>query len=217
VALGVAPVGLRPLAQLEAFSFESQIWCDPNPTGSGPSPRGQPAAAANTAGTAVYFFGGWDGSRRFNDLHKLVLNGQGQPNSHGQPHGQGPNCWAWEEVTPRPAPPKGARAGITFQQQQAVLNQPPQQQQQQQEQQELTLVQQQQQLQLPCERSDHVMVCWHYCDDGVWKDLLVVFGGSCSSGLLNDTWLFDINTSSWTQVRVRVRVRTCAAAWVHGC
>jgi hypothetical protein len=45
------------------------------------------------------------------------------------------------------------------------------------------------------------MVCWHYCDDGTWKDLLVVFGGSSSDGLLNDTWLFDINTSSWTQVR----------------
>lgn len=189
-ALVLAAVGLNPLAQLEAFSFKSQTWCTPNPAGSGPSARGQPAAAANTAGTAVYFFGGWDGSRRFNDLHKLDLNSQGQTN------GQGPDSWAWEELTPRLAPPKGARAGITFQQQQAALNQPPPLPQQQQ--QELAGGQQQQLL--PCERADHVMVCWHYCDDGVWKGLLVVFGGSCSSGLLNDTWLFDINTSSWTQV-----------------
>jgi hypothetical protein len=43
-------------------------------------------------------------------------------------------------------------------------------------------------------------VCWHYCDDGTWKDLLVVFGGSSGSGLLNDTWLWDVSTSTWTEV-----------------
>jgi hypothetical protein len=47
-------------------------------------------------------------------------------------------------------------------------------------------------------------VCWHYCDDGTWKDLLVVFGGSSGSGLLNDTWLWDVNTSTWTEVNLIV-------------
>jgi hypothetical protein len=115
-------------------------------------------------------------------------------------------------VVPQAAPAKGARAGITFAQQQALVQQQQQQrqahfdgmrsqQQQQQQQQKAQLSGQQAGLLLPCERADHVMVCWHYCDDGVWKDLLVVFGGSCTQGLLNDTWLFDVNTSSWTQVR----------------
>jgi hypothetical protein len=112
---------------------------------------------------------------------------------------------------PQPAPPKGARAGITFEQQQVALQQQQvvQQQQQQQAGQQQQMVQQalqqpvQQQglqLQVPCQRADHVLQCWHYCDDGTWKDLLVVFGGSSSEGLMNDTWLFDVNTSSWTQV-----------------
>jgi UDP-N-acetylglucosamine:LPS N-acetylglucosamine transferase len=30
--------------------------------------------------------------------------------------------------------------------------------------------------------------------------LLVVFGGSSGSGLLNDTWLWDVTTSTWTEV-----------------
>jgi len=133
----------------------------------------------------MYLFGGWDGTKRYNDLFKLLMDGDS------------PDSWKWEQVTPVVAPPKGARAGITFQQQQQAQQQQVQQAPAQQPQPP------QQALQLPCERADHVMVCWHYCDDGLWKDLLVVFGGSCSNGLLNDTWLFDVNTSSWTQVRTR--------------
>lgn len=191
--------GLEPLAHLEAFNFSTQTWHSPARSGSSPSPRGQPAAAANTAGTAVYLFGGWDGSTRYNDLHKLLLSGQG------------PDDWVWEAVVPQPAPPKGARAGITFEQQQAALQQqegsgaPSQQQQQVQQ----AVQQEGLQLQVPCKRADHVMQCWHYCDDGTWKDLLVVFGGSSSEGLLNDTWLFDVNTSSWTQVRNGFSVAQC--------
>jgi hypothetical protein len=150
-----------------------------------------------------------DGSTRFNDLHVLLL---GQPGDSDLQQ-QAPAGWAWQLVTPQPAPPKGARSGLTFDQQQALLQQQQRQLTQQQKQQQaaanltaLSDQQQQQQqqqgeLQVPCERADHTMVCWHYCDDGNWKYLLVVFGGSSSSGLLNDVWLFDISTSSWTQVR----------------
>lgn len=149
----------------------------------------------------MWVFGGWDGNRRFNDLYKLLLCGED------------PNSWVWQQVTPQHAPPKGARAGVTFQQQQQALQRQLQARQDQQQaarqvatQQQLQKLQQQEEdkedkeVALPCERADHVMVCWNYCDDGLWKDLLVVFGGSCSEGLLNDTWLFDISTTSWTQV-----------------
>lgn len=130
--------------------------------GTAPSPCGQPGAAADTAGTSVFVFGGWDGSSRTNDLHRLCLSGSE------------PSSWRWEQVQPRPPAGKGA-AG------------PP-------------ALEGGQQLQLPCPRADNAMALWHYCDDGTWKDLLVVFGGSSQQGLLNDCWLFDIDTSSWTQV-----------------
>ena len=44
---------------------------------------------------------------------------------------------------------------------------------------------------VPSERADHTCSIWRYCDDGVWKDLLVLFGGSTDSGLDNELWLFD--------------------------
>lgn len=43
---------------------------------------------------------------------------------------------------------------------------------------------------------------WHYCDDGRWKDLLVVYGGSTAGGLVGDVWLFDVAAHRWTQVSV---------------
>jgi hypothetical protein len=55
----------------------------------------------------------------------------------------------------------------------------------------------------PPPRSDHTCVTWHYCDDGRWKDLAVVFGGSSDVGLLADTWLYDVDTALWTQVGER--------------
>lgn len=51
----------------------------------------------------------------------------------------------------------------------------------------------------PPKRADHSGVMWRYCDCGHWKDILVVFGGSCSEGLLNDVWLFDVDTDTWRQ------------------
>lgn len=43
----------------------------------------------------------------------------------------------------------------------------------------------------PQARADHTCSLWRYCDDGVWKDLLVVFGGSTDYGTTNDVWLYD--------------------------
>lgn len=48
----------------------------------------------------------------------------------------------------------------------------------------------------PVHRADHSGVMWRYCDCGHWKDILVVFGGSSSEGLLNDVWLFDVDTAT---------------------
>jgi len=48
-------------------------------------------------------------------------------------------------------------------------------------------------------RADHTGVVWHYCDCGHWKDILVVFGGSCGTGLLNDLWTYDVDTSTCAQ------------------
>ena len=44
---------------------------------------------------------------------------------------------------------------------------------------------------VPGERADHTCNIWRYCDDGVWKDLMVCFGGSTDRGVNNDLWLFD--------------------------
>ena len=44
---------------------------------------------------------------------------------------------------------------------------------------------------MPMARADHSCNMWRYCDDGVWKDLMVLFGGSTDEGLCNDVWLFD--------------------------
>lgn len=65
-------------------SSSSISWQTPTTTGIGPSPRGQPSVAADTAGTAVYLFGGWDGQQRYNDLYRLHVP--------QQPHEQ----WRWE-------------------------------------------------------------------------------------------------------------------------
>lgn len=48
----------------------------------------------------------------------------------------------------------------------------------------------------PPVRADHTGVVWHYCDCGHWKDILVVFGGSCGTGLLNDLWTYDVDTNT---------------------
>ena len=65
----------------------------------GPSPRGQPAAASNTAGTALYLFGGWDGQQRYNDLWKLHIQGSSGQGSCTEP---ALLCqqWMWEAVEP---------------------------------------------------------------------------------------------------------------------
>ena len=44
---------------------------------------------------------------------------------------------------------------------------------------------------VPSERSDHSCNIWRYCDDGTWKDLMVLFGGSTNEGLSDEIWLFD--------------------------
>lgn len=43
----------------------------------------------------------------------------------------------------------------------------------------------------PPARADHSCSKWWYCDDGVWKDIMVCFGGSTIEGTQNDVWLFD--------------------------
>lgn len=66
--------GLEPLALLEAFNTRTNTWHTPAPSGPSPTARGQPAAAADTAGRHVYVFGGWDGQARHNDLYRLRIN-----------------------------------------------------------------------------------------------------------------------------------------------
>ncbi|KAK9805604.1 hypothetical protein WJX72_007339 [[Myrmecia] bisecta] len=51
----------------------------------------------------------------------------------------------------------------------------------------------------PPRRADHTALLWRYCDDGVWKDLIVCFGGSGDSGTLNDVWLYDMRWNRWTE------------------
>lgn len=56
----------------------------------------------------------------------------------------------------------------------------------------------------PQARSDHSCSIWHYCDDGVWKDLVVCFGGSTDRGLENDVWLLDLR---WNKSAVFILLR----------
>lgn len=57
----------------------------------------------------------------------------------------------------------------------------------------------------PPARADHTAVMWQCCcneNDGVHmqKDVMVIFGGSTASALLNDVWLYDVGQGSWAQV-----------------
>jgi hypothetical protein len=56
---------------------------------------------------------------------------------------------------------------------------------------------------VPPARADHTACLWCYCDDGVWKDLLVVFGGSQGGGVGADVWLYDARRDAWTEVSRR--------------
>jgi hypothetical protein len=85
----IAPAGTRPLADLAVLDLATLTWrSSPKAQGPEPSPRGQPTAVALTPepataagagasaagrGQEVLFFGGWDGRRRYNDLHSLEL------------------------------------------------------------------------------------------------------------------------------------------------
>lgn len=135
-----------PLSQLEALDLDTNTWAAPDISGHGPSPRGQPAAAATTPTpgrpSRLMLFGGWDGKQRYNDLHALDTE-----------------AWRWERLgpllepvhisaaagTPAPAEPQEASSlpdgalGLQPGDQASVW---------------------------PCARADHSMVTWHYCDDG---------------------------------------------------
>lgn len=73
----------------------------------------------------------------------------------------------------------------------------------------------------PPPRADHSGVMWRYCDCGHWKDILVVFGGSTVDGLLNDVWLYDVDTATWRQAHCGGQQPTPrsshAAAIIKGC
>jgi hypothetical protein len=110
--------GVQPLLQLEVVDLSSITspssgsngsngsssisWQTPVATGPSPNPRGQPSVAANTSGTSIFLFGGWDGEQLYNDLYRLHVPQQYHPQ------------WRWELVeAAHTAVPPAALGGAT--------------------------------------------------------------------------------------------------------
>ena len=65
--------GNRPLARLELLHLRTLCWTHGSATGTAPPPRGNPSLVVDEATSRAVLFGGWDGARRFDDLHVLDL------------------------------------------------------------------------------------------------------------------------------------------------
>jgi hypothetical protein len=161
----------------------------------------------------VYVFGGWDGKGRFNDLHTLSLapGGSGSGSSSAHASGAGAGACAGidgdagiSNASSSPAATSSAAtaigAGACAWHWQEVKPRSPA---------------------LPPPRADHSTCLWHYCDDGVWKDLLVVFGGSTQRGVCSDLWLYDTRCG-WHQTSSMMFTALCItqlstrrASWSH--
>jgi len=73
--------GSCPLARLEILHLKTLCWTHGSSMGSPPTPRGNPTMVVDRLGSRAIVFGGWNGEKRFSDLHVLDLR-----------------TWSWEPV-----------------------------------------------------------------------------------------------------------------------